>query len=108
MSENSNIHAIKGVDIHERILRRLILDYVPLMAETFNNSEKTDKKECESKYIIEIFVAAANVLFDPGIFSWSKEDKNNRINFLISFMEKSLGIDKGKFGFYKNLMGFKE
>ncbi|MCK5312951.1 MAG: TetR/AcrR family transcriptional regulator [Desulfobacteraceae bacterium] len=101
MLENNNIHAIKGVDIHERILKRLILDYVPLMQKAF--SEEKDK---QTLFLLEIFVAAGNVLFDPGIFQWEKEEKNERIVFLIEFMEKSLNVPNGTFSFYKGLMGF--
>lgn len=101
MLENNNIHAIKGVDIHERILKRLVLDYVPLMQKAF--SEENNK---HTLFLMEIFVVAGNVLFDPGIFQWEKEELNERINFLIEFMEKSLNVPKGAFLFYKKLMGF--
>jgi AcrR family transcriptional regulator len=101
MLENNNIHAIKGVDIHERILKRLILDYVPLMQEAFSKEQHK-----QTLFLLEIFVAAGNVLFDPGIFQWSKNEKNERITFLIDFMEKSLNVPSGAFSFYKGLMGF--
>ena len=101
MLENNNIHAIKGVDIHERILKRLILDYVPLMQEAFSKEQNK-----HTLFLLEIFVAAGNVLFDPGIFQWKKEEKNERITFLIEFMEKSLNVPSGAFSFYKGLMGF--
>jgi len=99
--ENNRIHAIKGVDIHERILKRLILDYVPLMNESF-------KKEGgkEMRYLMELFVSAANILFDPGIFQWDKKERNDRIEFFIRFMEQSFAVNKGDFSFYKDLMGY--
>jgi AcrR family transcriptional regulator len=103
IDENNNIHAIKGVDIHERILKRLILDYVPLMARAFH--EKGDK---ETLYKMELFVSSANVLFDPGIFQWDKIEKNERIEFLIRFMEENFGLKKGDFSFYKKLMGYED
>ncbi|MCK5096926.1 MAG: hypothetical protein KAR45_02425, partial [Desulfobacteraceae bacterium] len=96
-----NIHAIKGVDIHERILKRLILDYVPLMQKAF-----AEEKNKQTLFLLEIFVAAGNVLFDPGIFQWKKQEKNERIIFLIEFMEKSLNVPSGTLSFYKGLMGF--
>lgn len=101
--ENNRIHSIKGVDIHERILRRLILDYVPLMQKALSESDNN-----EIKFMIEIFVTAGNVLFDPGIFQWDKEERNERISFLICFMEKSLNVPEGTLNFYKKLMGFVE
>lgn len=103
MRENRDIHTIKGVDVHERIIKRLVLDYVPLMRSAFS-----DNNNKSTLFLLELFVAAGNVLFDPGIFQWNKEEKNERINFFISFMEKSLNIPKGAFHFYKRLMGFEE
>lgn len=101
--ENLNIHLIKGVDIHERILHRLVTDYVPLMVEAFgkDNASQADLK-------IELFVAASNLLFDPGLFPWSKEERNRRIEFMISFMEDSLDVSRGTFFFYRELMGYLE
>jgi AcrR family transcriptional regulator len=101
--ENLNIHSIKGVDIHERILFRLVTDYVPLMVEAFgkNNASQVDLK-------IELFVTASNLLFDPGLFQWSKEERNRRIEFMISFMEDSLDVSRGTLFFYRELMGFME
>ena len=71
MIENNTIHTITGVDIHEKILKRLILDYVPLMKTAFS---KNGGKEIH--YKMELFVAAANILFDPGIFQWKKNERN--------------------------------
>ncbi|MBN2509452.1 MAG: TetR/AcrR family transcriptional regulator, partial [Spirochaetales bacterium] len=51
--ENNNIHSIKGVDIHERILRRLVLDYVPIMHKAFDGEVDT-----ETLYKLEIFLSA--------------------------------------------------
>lgn len=101
--ENNRIHSIKGVDIHERILKRLILDYVPLMQKALSESDDN-----EIQFMMEIFVTAGNVLFDPGIFQWDKKERNGRINFLICFMEKSLNVPEGTLAFYKKLMGFIE
>jgi len=101
--ENLNIHSIKGVDIHERILYRLVTDYVPLMVEAFgkDNASQADLK-------IELIVAASNLLFDPGLFPWSREELNRRIEFIISFMEDSLDVPRDTFSFYRELMGYQE
>ena len=101
--ENNRIHSIKGVDIHERILKRLILDYVPLMQKALSESGSN-----EIQFMLEIFVTAGNVLFDPGIFQWDKKERNERIDFLICFMEKNLNVPEGTLNFYKKLMGFVE
>jgi AcrR family transcriptional regulator len=98
---NQNIHRIKGVDIHERILKQLVIHYVPLMASLFPSV-----REQERLFMTEMFMVAANVVFDPGIFQWNQEQRNNRIEFLIGFMEHSLDLEQGALSFYKDLMGY--
>ena len=101
LKENNNIHAIKGVDIHERILNRLIVDYVPLMVQAFDGgADETVKLK------FEVFVSAGNVLMDPGLFSWPPVERNRKIDGLITMMEESLGQVPGAFSFYRGLMGY--
>ena len=99
--ENNNIHSIKGVDIHEKILKRLTVDYIPLMQKAFREDQET-------LFLLEIFFLSGNILFDPGIFQWDREERNRRILFLIDFMERSLNVSKGDFSFYRKLMGYIE
>lgn len=106
MIENNRIHSIKGVDIHEKVLGRLVNDYVPLMVKCLNDNEDDNQLNQEYLFMMEIFVSTGNVLFDPGIFKWSKEEKNDRIDFIIKFMEKSFDLKRGTFSFYRNLMGY--
>ena len=99
--ENNNIHSIKGVDIHEKILKRLTVDYIPLMQKAFREDQET-------LFLLEIFFLSGNILFDPGFFQWDREERNRRILFLIDFMERSLNVSKGDFSFYRKLMGYIE
>lgn len=103
IKQNRDIHTIKGVDIHERILRRLIIDYVPIMLKAFGEGGSQD-----TLFLMEIFVVAANILFDPGIFKWDRLERNSRINFMVAFMEKCFHVPENSFSFYKRLMGFEE
>lgn len=99
--ENNAIHAIKGVDIHDRLLKRFVHEYVPLLVQAFG-----EKRASQPDLKMELFTVAANMLFDPGIFTWTKEERNTRITFLISFMEESLALPCGSLDFYKKLMGY--
>ncbi|MDC7240880.1 MAG: TetR/AcrR family transcriptional regulator [Spirochaetales bacterium] len=99
--ENQNIHRIKGVDIHERINSRIISDYVPLMVEAYG-----DPGDLQVQMKFEVFVASANFLFDPGIFTWTPVQRNKRIDHIIDLMEKSIDLPAGSFRFYRTLMGY--
>lgn len=105
MKKNWNIHRIKGVDIHERIIAKLVTDYTPLQVKAFQQGIDEGVFQVDHvQEITEIFVVAANVLFDPGIFNWSNEERYRRLSFIISFMEQCLKASKGTFDFYKRLM----
>jgi AcrR family transcriptional regulator len=102
---NMNLHNIKGVDIHERIMRQLVKHIAPIMAEIMREgaAEGVFAVRYSLEYT-EIFIVAANMLFDPGIFDWSKGELESRVDILIELMEITFGVSKGSFGFYRKLM----
>lgn len=97
---NAQIHAIKGVDIHERIIRALVLDYVPLMQRALDG----DCANPDTRYWLEIMVVAGNVLFDPGLFTWPADGHTARVKHLIDLMERTRNLPAGSLGFYGTLM----
>lgn len=97
-ADAAGIHAIKGVDIHERLLSAMITRYVPLMQEAWGG-------KTSDGYSFEIFLAAGMMLFDPGIFHWSNEKRNARIEHLIATMETAMDQPPGTFAFYRRVMG---
>jgi AcrR family transcriptional regulator len=97
---NAQIHAIKGVDIHERIIQALVLDYIPLMQRALDG----DCANPDTRYWLEIMVVAGNVLFDPGLFIWPSEGHLARVEYLISLMERTRNLPAGSLGFYGALM----
>ncbi len=102
---NMNIHKIKGVDIHERIITQLVKKIVPIMADIVR--EGAVEGVFNVKYPLEateIFIVAGNMLFDPGIFNWNKSELERRVGILIELMESAFGVLKGSFSFYKKLM----
>jgi len=94
----AGIHAIKGVDIHERLLAAMVNRFVPLMQEAWGG-RKSDG------YSFEIFLAAGLMLFDPGIFPRPQAESNIRIDHLIAIMEAALDQRPGTFAFYRRVMG---
>lgn len=106
MKENRNIHIIKGVDIHERVIARLVKRYAPLLAKLYAELVRNKgHKEREVLFMTELFLAAANHIFDPGIFQWSTQERADRLSFVINFMEDSFGVKRGSLIFYRGLMG---
>lgn len=97
---NARIHAIRGVDMHERIIRALVLDYVPLMQTALDGHRDNQ----ETRYWLETFVVAGNVLFDPGLFHWPPEAHAARVDHLIALMEQTRNLPVGSLSFYRSLM----
>jgi AcrR family transcriptional regulator len=98
-TKDNNIRIIKGVDIRERIMTKLIWDYIPLISKAFSG----DNPEV-TLFSFEIFSAAANVLFDSEVIQWDQEERNKRIDYFVHLMEKSLDVKKGSLAFYRKLL----
>jgi len=105
MRSNRNIHGIKGVDIHERVIGQIIRKLVPLQVEVIQQGVGEGLfKVRHARELTEIFVVAANILFDPGIFNWNGDELERRLHFIIWLMESCFGAPEGSFGFYRRLM----
>jgi AcrR family transcriptional regulator len=105
MAVNKNIHGIKGVDIHERIISQFVRKLVPLQVEVMQQGVGEGTFQGGNlREFTELFVVAANVLFDPGIFNWNQEEFHQRLSFIIQLMETSFGTPEGSLSFYKRLM----
>ena len=105
MKSNKNIHGIKGVDIHERIIVQIVRKLIPLQVEVIQQGvgEGIFKVQ-HPRELTEIFVVAANILFDPGIFSWNQDELDRRLRFIIRLMETCFEAPEGSFRFYRRLM----
>ncbi|MFH1137525.1 MAG: TetR/AcrR family transcriptional regulator [Pseudomonadota bacterium] len=102
---NRNIHSIKGVDIHEKIIGQLVLKLVPLQVEVMRQGIREGVFTAQHpRELTEIFVAAANILFDPGIFDWNPAELEDRIWHLIRWMETCFGAPEGSLQFFGRLM----
>ncbi|MBN1797758.1 MAG: TetR/AcrR family transcriptional regulator [Spirochaetales bacterium] len=102
---NMNLHSIKGVDIHERLIAQVVKKIVPIMADIVSEGAKAGVFNVKYPLVAtEIFMVAGNMLFDPGIFNWNKSELETRVDILIELMESTFGVRKGSFSFYKKLM----
>jgi AcrR family transcriptional regulator len=105
MATNKNIHSIKGVDIHERTIAQIVRKLVPLQVEVIQQGVGEGVFVSRNiRELTEVFVVAANILFDPGIFQWNADEFDRRLSFIIPFMETCFGAPKGAFNFYRRLM----
>ncbi|MEW6262727.1 MAG: TetR/AcrR family transcriptional regulator [Thermodesulfobacteriota bacterium] len=105
LKSNRNIHGIKGVDIHEKIIGQLVLKLVPLQVEVMRQGVREGVFKTQNlRELTEIFVAAANILFDPGLFGWNPPELAERIGFITRLMETCYGAPEGAFRFYGRLM----
>ena len=102
---NRNIHGIKGVDIHEKIIGQLVLKLVPLQVEVMRQGIREGVFTAQRpRELTEIFVAAANILFDPGLFDWNSAELKGRICFTIRLMETCFGAPEGSLRFFGRLL----
>ncbi|MCD4677088.1 MAG: TetR/AcrR family transcriptional regulator [Desulfobacula sp.] len=110
LEKNKNIHGIKGVDIHEKVIAKIVEKYVPLQVEAFRQGQEEGvfKLKKNIHELSEFFMITASILFDPGIFQWEDAQKQKRLTFIIKFMEKCYKAPKGSLDFYRQLMNSAE
>ena len=102
MREVPRLHTIKGVDIHEKLLRGLVMRFAPLMSEAIAPATKAEPQAV----LVEIFLTTGTMLLDPGLFPFAPADRNARIDALIALMEDSLRFNKGDLVFFRRVMRY--
>ncbi len=100
-----DLHSIKSVDIHARILSGMVRKLVPIYAgatmETGQNGSPIKKYSLE---ITEMIIVASHFLLDIGLFQWTREEFERRVSAGASIMELIMGLDKGALTGYHDVM----
>jgi AcrR family transcriptional regulator len=95
----------KETDVmHLRSLIQSVKKFSPVFAEIIRQGigEGTFKTEY-SLQLSEFIMVISNFLFDPGMFSLSKEEYVKKMKALEDMMETTLRAEKGTFGFLSSL-----
>lgn len=86
--------------LHRKFMIYIIDSYKPIVLTIINQgiAEGVFKTEFADE-IAEFFLVNANFLFDPELFSWSRDEYIKKINAFSCIMGKSLDLHKASFNF---------
>lgn len=91
-------HQPENAQIHQKSMKQVILLMAPVLTKVVKQG--IEEKIFSTKYpleSIEILLSSSSILFDEGIFHWSKEERLQKARAFIDTTEKVLGAKKGCF-----------
>lgn len=91
-------HQPENAQIHQKSMKQVILLMAPVLTKVVKQG--IEEKIFSTKYpleSIEILLSSSSILFDEGIFYWSKEERLQKARAFIDTTEKVLGAKKGCF-----------
>lgn len=97
---NNHLHNIQNVDMHQRILVKMVKKYAPVINEVIlQGIEENIFKVNYPLEASEFLVSGFHFLSDLGIFSWNQEEYIRKIKVTEEIIEKTLSIEKGSMAF---------
>ncbi len=99
------LHRIQEADIHTRIVTALVGKLTPFYTRIIEEGIRSG--DCKTDYPqehAESMIVTAHILFDPGLFHWTKDEFGRLITSFIDSLEKTLGIEKGVMAGYQDIM----
>ncbi|MCG8484291.1 MAG: TetR/AcrR family transcriptional regulator [Clostridia bacterium] len=106
---DNHLHDIKNVDMHQRILVKMVKKYAPVINQVvLQGIEESIFKVEYPLEASEFLVAGFHFLCDLGIFSWNKDEYTRKVKATEEIIEKTLGIEKGSMAFLSSMLTKKE
>jgi AcrR family transcriptional regulator len=99
----AELHKPSNAQMHQSIIAETVRAVAPILSRIVKQGVQegiyTTPYPLET---IELLLAADQIIFDSGIFKWSREELTTRALAFVRMMELSLGASKGSFDFLFN------
>lgn len=98
------LHLPQNAALHQKSLAQILLSLSEIVNEIIKQGIHDGDFTCEypaeySKIILSVFT----FLLDPGIFTWTSQERNLQLRAVANMLEKGLGTAPGSFSFlYSN------
>jgi AcrR family transcriptional regulator len=94
------LHKPSNAQMHQTTMSKTIQAVVPILAKIVEQGIREGVyKTLYPRETLEFLFAANQVIFDSGVFCWSKEEMASRVHCFVRLMELSLGAAEGSFDF---------
>lgn len=102
---NNHLHDIKNVDMHQRILVKMVKKYAPIINKVILQGIQENLFVVEYPLeAAEFLVSGFHFLCDLGIFDWSSDEYVKKIKATEEIIEKTLGLGKGSMKFLSDML----
>ena len=99
-------HQPENAEMHQKSLVQAILHLGPVLADVVEQGVQEGLFHTEyPRETIEFLLAAAQVIFDEGLFQWPQEEAMRRAAAFVRMIEQSLGAEQGSFDFMLERLG---
>jgi AcrR family transcriptional regulator len=96
----AELHKPANAQMHQTSITKTIQAVAPILARIAEQGIREGVYETPYPLeTIELLLAADQIVFDSGIFEWSREELTTRALAFVRMMELSLGAAKGSFDF---------
>lgn len=93
-------HQPENAEMHQKSLVQAILHLGPVLGDVVEQGvEEGLFRAAYPRETVEFLLAAAQVIFDEGLFQWSSEEAMRRAAAFVQMIEQSLGAEQGSFDF---------
>ena len=94
------LHLPQNAALHQKSLAQILLSLSGIINEILEQGIQEGCFTCEypteySKIILSVFT----FLLDPGIFTWTSQERHLQLHALADILEKGLGTASGSFSF---------
>jgi AcrR family transcriptional regulator len=98
------IHLIKNVDMHQKIIVELVLQYAPILSSVVRQGISEGVfHTAHPLEATEYLLVASQFLFDPGIYPWSEADLARRAAAMQEIVESIYKAEPGSLGYISGL-----
>jgi AcrR family transcriptional regulator len=94
------LHKPSNAQMHQTVMTQTIKAVVPILTKIVEHGIREGiYKTPYPRETLEFLFAANQVIFDSGVFRWSRDELTARAHCFVKIMEQSLGAAEGSFNF---------
>lgn len=102
-SLDEHLHLPENTAIHQKSLSKILCALSPIVLQILTQGITEETFICDfPQEYAEILLSVFTFLLDPGIFSWTVEQRLRKLTALADLLEKGLSAPKGSFAFFYN------
>lgn len=99
-SLDAYLHLPQNAALHQKSLAQILLSLSQLVTDILEQGIEEGTFECSyPEEYAQILLSVFAFLLDPGIFSWTSEQRQQKLKALADILEKGLGTEPGSFSF---------